>query len=926
MRKILTLIVNHPVWSVCLLLIVIGLLLSKITALEINPNLEQLMPEGDPETVYYNQFFKETFGSDILSIVAVKAKGGDVFTEEILTAIADLTDELNEIDGVTNVQSLTTVSIVKGEGDYLNTEMLIDDIPAEPDALQRIRENALGNENFVGYLVSKDGKTAAININTEKPVEDKTFDEKFIAEVTAIIEAYKGNYEIYQLGSPLTKSKFISLIEKDMATVNPAAGFLLFLLLFLAYRSYIAILLPMFTAGLSVMATIGFMSLLGFPITILTSLVPSMLLVIGSTEDMHMLSLYFHQLKEGESKQEAVMQTMIKSFLPISLTSLTTIIGFGTLSISDTSIIREFGIVMAFGLFINYIVTLVVLPATLLFFKVPKVTQSAKDSEAKKGGRLNVLFDRIIALNNNHPLAIAIVTGLVVIVAVLGLFRVEVNSDYMDFFKKDTDIRKNINRFNNEMSGMNSINIVVETEDEGDIIEPEVLKKIDGLQQFIKGLGRIDKTVSLADYVKLMNQEMNGGKKEMRVIPDSKEAVAEYMLFMEDDTLSQYVDAEKKNARILVMHKISGSHAFNKMRDKIRDYIDENIRVYAGDGAVKDITVTFTGGAYLINNSSDSLVTGQVQSLGIALFAIFIVMVIVFLSIKGGLIAIISNAIPILVTFGVMGWFRIPLNVSTSLVGAIALGIAIDDTVHFMIRYQRELRATNDQKQAMANSIRSEGEPVLFTSIALALCFATFMLSNFVPTVYFAFLASMVMIYALLTDLLINPVILLAVQLITVWDYVALKFTKAVLQKSLIFKNLSVSEAKKVVLLGSIREAAAKETIVQQGESGEEMYLILSGKVKIVAQCDDGTEKELDTMEPGELFGEMALLGEGIRTATVIAETDLELLRIDYKALERVRRRDPKISAKLSMNIARILSERVQEMTLEQLREAAAVS
>ena len=145
MRKILTLIVNHPVWSVCLLLIVIGLLLSKITALEIDPNLEQLMPAGDPQTVYYNQFFKETFGSDVLSIVAVKAKGGDVFTEEVLTAVADLTDALNEIDGVTNVQSLTTVSIIEGEGDYLNTEMLIDDEVSDRE-LQKEFYNTISQE------------------------------------------------------------------------------------------------------------------------------------------------------------------------------------------------------------------------------------------------------------------------------------------------------------------------------------------------------------------------------------------------------------------------------------------------------------------------------------------------------------------------------------------------------------------------------------------------------------------------------------------------------------------------------------------------------------------------------------------------------------------------------------------------------------
>jgi CRP-like cAMP-binding protein len=193
----------------------------------------------------------------------------------------------------------------------------------------------------------------------------------------------------------------------------------------------------------------------------------------------------------------------------------------------------------------------------------------------------------------------------------------------------------------------------------------------------------------------------------------------------------------------------------------------------------------------------------------------------------------------------------------------------------------------------------------------LALGFFTILFSNFVPSIQFGYLSAFVMIYALLTDLFVNPVILLWVQLITLWDYVTLKFKKTVLEQSLIFKNLRYSEAKKVVLLGSIRKASADEHIFYQDEKGEEMFLILSGRVRVVMTLEQGREKILDTLEQGDLFGEMALLGEGTRTASVIAETDTELLKIDFKSLERVRHRNPGIAAKLYMNIARILTKRV---------------
>jgi len=885
--------------------------------------MEQLLlPEGDPRTEYYETFFKETFGSDILSVVVVKPKTGDVFNHETLALIEKLTDDFYEIEGVTNVSSLTTVNEIKGEGDFFNTNQLIEDIPSDPEDLQKIRENALTNDSFIGYVISEDGKAAGINIYTEDPEGDNTFAERFVGNVTSSINKHNKDHIIYHVGSPLATYTFLKYIEMDQRTVNGAMIILFLGFLFLSYKNYLAVLLPIATTGLSVIATFGFMSLMNYAITPQTALVPGLLLVIGSTEDMHILSMYFHQIRRGMVKKDAVMHAALHSALPITLTSFTTTLGFGTLSIMKTTIIKEFGIVMAFGLFVNYLVTLITIPAILQFFKAPKAHGQGKKSKKSKRFNLDFILDKIIAINTNYPFAIAIVTAVIVIISVLGFLRVRVNNDFLGFFKEKSTFNKDVARLNKDLTGLYNISIVVQTEDDGDIIEPDVLKKIEGLQQYVKELGKFDKTVSLADYIKLMHREMNGGKKEMQVIPDSRQAIAQYMILMDYDTLSEYVDSERRNARILVIHKISSSYEFNMVIDKVKKYIDENITGYVKGDKIKNISVTLTGSDYLIKNSVDTLVRGEVQGLGLALVVVFILMSILFLSFKGGLVAIISNIIPILINFGIMGWFAIELNTSTSMVALVALGIAIDDTIHFMVRYQGELRTTNDQTQAMVNTIRIEGEPVLFTSVALAFGFGVLMLSNFVPSIYFGLLAALVMFYALLTDLFVNPIMLSSIQLITVWDYVALKFKKAVLDESIILKNLSYSEAKKLVLLGSIRKVSAREYIFHQGEKGEEMYLILSGRVKVLAEGETGEVKVLNTLENGELFGEMALLGEGVRTAAVHAETDVELLRIDYNALERVRRRNPRISAKLYLNIASILSERVTALNIQQLKRA----
>ncbi len=284
MRKIIIWIVDHPIFSVLFLLIAISFLSIKITKVEFNSDLKQLLlPEDDPQTRYYEDIFQDTFGSDILSIVVVKAKTGDVFSFETLTLIEKLTNDFYEIEEVINVNSLTTVHLIKGEDDSINTNKLIKEIPSDPVDLQKIRENAFSNDHFIGYIISEDGKAAAINIYTEESEGDDTFNERFVEKVTSIINKNNKDHIVYHVGGPLSTLTMLSLLKKDQKTINGVMFILFLSFLFLAYRSYLAVLLPVATTGLSVIATFGFMALMNYPITPQSVLVPALLLIIGST-------------------------------------------------------------------------------------------------------------------------------------------------------------------------------------------------------------------------------------------------------------------------------------------------------------------------------------------------------------------------------------------------------------------------------------------------------------------------------------------------------------------------------------------------------------------------------------------------------------------------------------------------------------------
>lgn len=899
MKKIMSWIVDHPRLAVILLVLALLASLAKIGHLEIDSSAEGLMVEGDPARDYYEEV-KEKFGNDNLTVVVVKSK--DIFNTETLTLIENLTNEFLDIDGVGKVVSLTTVNRIKGEGDYLNTDKLIDYVPEDPEGLARIREDALCNEIFLDNIVSPDAKVAAINIYTESRLKDKTFNQVFSSKVDEIINKYKGNHTVYQLGTPLTKVTFSSYIEKDQQTLIPWSVLVLFVILLISFRSAVGVGVPLLTASLSIACTLGFMTLIGYPINVITAIVPSLLIAVGCTEDVHMISEYYNGLAAGVKKKEAVRHMALGCGLPIFLTSLTTFLGFATLSTNKITILKQFGIAASFGLMANFIITIVVVPVALRFFGLPRVF---KKKEAKAYGTfMNIVLDKIGHINIHQRKLIAYITVVIMIFAIAGATRLKVNTDFISYFKENTFIRQRNKDLHEVLSGGINFYIVVETGEEDKVKEPSVLRHIAELQEYIKSLHRFDKTISLADYIMIMNREMYGGNPAYKTIPHSRELIAQYLLTMERDQIDQYVDFDYSTANILVRHNVASSWELSRLLKKIQHYCKQNFP--------EDLKVNFTGEGILINNAADAMVTGQVSSLSLALLAIFTIMSILFVSLKAGFLSMIPNMVPIALNFGLMGWLGIPLNTGTCMVAAIALGIAVDDTVHFMVRYQRELKETNDQNKAIFNTLLGEGRPIIFTSISLCLGFIVLVLSNFNPTINFGFLAAWVMIWALISDLFLTPLLLSCTQLITIWDLIMVKLTRDITEVSPLFSDLKPSEAKKVVLLGGLKSFSPGEYIIRQGEKGEDMYMVVLGKVKVTIDTPEG-EKEVATLSEGGIFGEMALVEGTARSANVIAVEDTELLRIDEKSLDRIRRRFPSIAAKLFLNLSKVLSGRLRK-------------
>jgi len=285
--------------------------------------------------------------------------------------------------------------------------------------------------------------------------------------------------------------------------------------------------------------------------------------------------------------------------------------------------------------------------------------------------------------------------------------------------------------------------------------------------------------------------------------------------------------------------------------------------------------------------------------------------------VKAGFLSLIPNLFPIIIIFGVMGFFNIPLNTGTAMIAAIAIGIAADDTIHFMVRYNREMKRLNDQDQAMVECIHKEIRPVLTTSVALALGFAILAFSNFVPVIYFGLLSALVMLLALAGDLVLTPILLSSTRLITLWDMIALDLREQVLKRSPVFEDMNSWQVKKIVLISHVQSFSEGSLIIRQNELERVMYLILDGSARVEVKREDGTRALVQELHAGEVFGEIALVDAVRRSADVVATEDTQVLSIDWQSLERIRRMFPRISTKLFLNISKVLAKRLAATDLQ---------
>ncbi len=745
-RRVAEFILAHRLLISVLLLILTLALTYQLRLFRISQSQHKDLPQNDPDLVYFEQFCQR-FGDAELLIIAVAAD--DMFTADNLQYLQQLTELIGRIPDVEEVISLTNVSDIRTDGDQIDVRLLLAEIPNDPAELAAKKAYALGNPYWVKNLVSPDGATASINAKLRYLREDETYRIAVVQKVREILRTnpHPGTV-VYMTGvSPLLTDS-LDYITHDLKRFMWLTPVLIILLLLLVFRTVRGALIPQIVIGASVVWIGGVFFTMGKAVGMVTTMLPTLIMVIGLSDVIHIINHYYEEAAQSDDRRQVILATMEHMISACFLTSITTAVGFASLLVADLRSIREFGIYSALGIMIAYLLGMTITPIVLSLLPLPK-TKRWQGYEQSMTARALLRIERFVHRDRRCiPLLVALLT----IASIIGITRLNIETQISKFIPRNAPSIDGLNFIQDHMAGFSTLELAVEGVPEV-FQEPWALGELDELQTFLRSLPGVDTAHSLTEFIKETNKVMHEGNDDFYALPADRPTVAQYLLLLsmtgKADFLDSFVSFDFSGARVSArIHSMSSAEHL-ALLDRVETFAAQNLD--------PRLHLTTTGVIKLYATTVHALVNSQLRSLFFS-FAIIALMIILHLrSLRIGLLAMIPNLLPILMTLGIMGWLNISLNVATVMISCIALGIAVDDTIHFLTRYRREIRLDGEVDSAIHRTMLSSGRAIVFTSLIIAAGYAVIIFSSFRPNRYFGLLTAVTMLAALIADLIVLP-------------------------------------------------------------------------------------------------------------------------------------------------------------------------
>jgi len=784
MGKMGAFIYDNPVKVIVMVFALLAAPLAHVPEIKMDTSTEGFMHDNDPVLIEYNEF-RAQFGRDERVVLAIKSD--HIFTLDFLNTLKNIHEEIEEtVPYLDDVTSLYNVRNTRGEGDKLITDDLLEPFPTTQEQVNVIKKQTMTSHFYKDLLISADGKMTSIVIETdayshvgEKEVSDvDAFDEGFsdevnlaktekkaflsdaenhelLAVILKIVDKYKkDDFQIYVAGSPAVNNSLKAQMQADMQKFMRITFLIIIVFLFVMFRRASAVFYPLLVIILSLLATVGTMAWAGTAFKLPTQIVPSLLLAVSIGATVHILTIFFDKFNTTGDKREAIKYTLGHSGLAIAMTSVTTAIGVGSFSGSEVAPIADLGTFASFGVMVSLLLTLTLLPALLSLTKM-------KQRPKKEAGKLDTIMKKLSIIPIRYYKSIIVVSFVLVAVALMSASKIELSHNPLYCFQPNYYNRVSTEVIDEAMNGSVTIEVVVDTKVENGWNDPQRLNKLNTfsaeLEKYVDSHTHIGKVVSLATIVKETNRALHENKEEFYSIPNDADLVSQELLLFENsgsDDLEDVVDSQFSKARITI--KLPWTDAV--MAYDVLTYVKtEAVKTFPND------TVVTTGMIPLLINTFANSVHSSVTSYFIAFVAISFMMMLILGSVRIGLLSMIPNMTPIILGLLIMSVADIPLDMFTLLIGSIAIGLAVDDTIHFMHNFRRYYLASGDSSKAIEQTFYTTGKAMVITTIVLSLGFYAYLMANMISVQNFGLLTGSVIVLALLADLLLAPALMIVV-------------------------------------------------------------------------------------------------------------------------------------------------------------------
>jgi len=771
--------------SIFLLLIITLLSFGYFTKdFRLDASSETLLIEGDPDLEYLREINKRYGAKEFLVLTYTPNEG--MVTEYSINNLLSLKYKIQSLNWVHNVVTLLDIPLLNNSEAPLQ-ERLENFKTLKDEGVDKERgfKEILNSPVFRNFVISEDGKTSGIIVyikkNELKNIENKTQKEienykdtlkkknhENILQIREIIKSYDDGGKIYLGGIPMIADDMMSFIKSDIIVFG--LGVLLFIIatLWFVFRKLIWIIVPISSCFFSVVIMTGLLGLLGWKVTVISSNFIALMLILTMAMNIHM-STRFLQLRKGfpdSGNFEIISMTTSKMFWPIIYTVLTTVCAFLSLIFSGIKPIIDFGWMMTFGLITSFIITFTLLP-TLLGFVSNNNINVKEDSDSK----ITSFFGRI---SINHKNIIFTLTGLVIILSIIGISRLEVENSFINYFNKNTEIYKGMKLIDENLGGTTPLEVILKfpqteevkssdddfedwSEDEGQDDDKywftkDKVNKIEAVHNYLDGLPPVGKVLSFSSIIEVATQLNNNkplGSLEMGVlyskIPES----------IKKDIIDPYISIKDNEARISLRIKDSQDGLRrNDLIKKINYDLKNKLKL-------KDEEFKLAGVLILFNNLLQSLFKSQILTLGLVMIGIFAMFMILFRNIRLSLIGVVPNFIAAFFILGIIGLLGIPLDMMTITIAAITIGIAVDNSIHYIYRFKEEFLKLKDYEKTLKICHSTVGVAILNTSITIVFGFSILVFSKFIPTIYFGIFTGIAMLLAMISVLTLLPSLIL---------------------------------------------------------------------------------------------------------------------------------------------------------------------